>query len=95
MARFIGERIHFVAEDIGVYELRTPESTEPFIVAINLMDQAESRIDPRGDYPQWVAPTPYAPPRQPWPGTPWRALLIAALVIVVFEWLTWHRRLTV
>jgi Ca-activated chloride channel family protein len=94
-AHFIGERIHFVAEEIGVYELWTPESEKSFTVAINLMDQAESRINPQGDYPLWVLPEPYHPPSQPWPGTPWRALLIAALVMVVLEWLTWHRRITV
>lgn len=97
-ARRVADRLHLKAPRIGVYTVAAADAAsavEPVTVALNLMDRAESDIKPRGDYTGWTAPDPYVPPEPPWPGTPWRALLMGALVIVAIEWLTWHRRLTV
>ncbi|MGM0577123.1 MAG: VWA domain-containing protein [Myxococcota bacterium] len=94
-ARVVADRVLLNADRIGLYELTTPATDATQVVALNLMDPAESAIAPRGDYPAWTAPPPYDPPEPPFPGTPWRALLLGALVIVALEWLTWHRRLTV
>jgi len=92
--RRVPGRLHFTAPAIGVYTFAT-EDEAPLAVAINLMDAAESDVTSRGEYTAWQAPPPWAPPSPPWPGTPWRALLVAALALMLVEWWTWHRRVTV
>ena len=97
-ARGVAGRVHLLGDRIGIYRVTPPPETESdaeLTLALNLLDADESRISPRGDYAAWEAPAPWIPPEPPWPGTPWRLLLVAALAIVALEWLTWHRRLTV
>lgn len=94
-ARLVDGRVHLTADRIGIYEIASPGAEEPLRVALNLLDPAESDVAPRGDYAAWTPPPPWTPPAPPWPGTPWRALLVVALGIVALEWLTFHRRLTV
>ncbi len=103
-ARRVADRLHLTGPRAGIYEITAADlagvpapqdAGEPTVVALNLMDPLESDITPRGDYTGWTAPAPYVPPEPPWPGTPWRALLIVALGVIAIEWLTWHRRLTV
>ena len=60
----------------------------------DLMDPAEVNIEPRGSYPSWSPPPPVRPDDVPWPGVPWRALLVLALLGVVVEWWTWNRGVT-
>lgn len=93
-ARAVADRLHFFGDRVGLYEVAGEDPDGPILVALNLMDREESEIAPRGDYGAWQAPPPYVPPEPPWPGTPWRALLIGALAIVAIEWWTWHRRIT-
>lgn len=98
--RRLGDRLHFTAPRLGIYEL-TPtgsgltEDDKPVSVAINLLSPAESAITPRGEYPAWVAPTWTPPVKNAWLADFWRVLLLAALALVLIEWFTWHRRWTV
>jgi Ca-activated chloride channel family protein len=96
--RKVGERVHFTAPRLGIYELNPTtrsEDDKPLAVAVNLLSPDESRISPRGEYPAWVAPT-YSPPvKNAWLADFWRVLLLAALAVVLIEWFTWHRRWTV
>ena len=86
-------RLHFTAPSIGIYDFEvSPE--ERMSVAINLMDAAESDLQPRGDYSLWEPAEAWVKPSSPWPGTPWRALLLVALLLLSIEWWTWHRRVT-
>lgn len=99
-ARRLGDRVHFTAPRLGIYEL-TPtgpgltEDDKPVSVAVNLLSPAESAITPRGEYPAWVAPTWTPPVKNAWLADFWRVLLLAALALVLIEWFTWHRRWTV
>ena len=99
-ARRLGDRVHFTAQRLGIYEL-TPtgpnltEDDKPVSVAVNLLSPAESAITPRGEYPAWVAPTWTPPVKNAWLADFWRVLLLAALALVLIEWFTWHRRWTV
>lgn len=99
-ARRLGDRVHFTAQRLGIYEL-TPTGPgltaddKPVSVAVNLLSPAESAITPRGDYPAWVAPTWTPPVKNAWLADFWRVLLLAALALVLIEWFTWHRRWTV
>ncbi|MDP6947039.1 MAG: hypothetical protein QF464_23015, partial [Myxococcota bacterium] len=92
--RRVPGRVHFTAPAIGIYTFEAPDGGA-MPVAVNLMDAAESDVTPRGDYAAWQAPPPWIPPRPPWPGTPWRALLLGAIGLMLIEWWTWHRRVTV
>ena len=92
--RRVPGRLHFTAPQIGVYDFALPDG-EALTVAVNLMDAAESDVTPRGDYAAWDPGPPWIAPTPPWPGTPWRALLMAALALLLIEWWTWHRRVTV
>ena len=97
-ARGVAGRVHLLGDRIGIYHITPPadlESDAGLTLALNLLDADEGRISPQGEYPAWEAPPPWTPPEPPWPGTPWRVLLVGALAIVAIEWLTWHRRLTV
>jgi hypothetical protein len=92
--RRIGDRIHFVGERVGVYELSHEQSAQRELLALNLMDAGESDLTPRAELPAYVPPAPWNPPAPPWPGTPWRMLLLGACALLIVEWWTWHRRLT-
>ncbi|MGB0592413.1 MAG: hypothetical protein ACPGU1_22235 [Myxococcota bacterium] len=92
--RRVPGRLHFTAPEIGIYDF-TGEDEARLTVAVNLMDAAESHVSPRGTYAAWEPASPWVPPSPPWPGTPWRALLLAALALIAIEWWTWHRRVTV
>ncbi|TNF28184.1 MAG: VWA domain-containing protein [Deltaproteobacteria bacterium] len=95
-ARVVGGRVHLAADRVGVYELSTEADGARFPVAINLMDPAESRVSPREvEYPVWEAPAPVVLDEDPWLSSVWRILLLAALALVLLEWLTYHRRVTV
>ena len=97
-ARYVAGRVHLSGgARAGIYRVRRddPEDEAALTLALNLLDSAESDIDPRGDYAAWSAPPPWSPPQPPWPGTPWRLLLVGALLLVAIEWFTWHRRWTV
>jgi hypothetical protein len=86
--------VHFTAPEVGIYDF-TGDDDARLTVAVNLMDAAESDVTPRGTYAAWEPASPWIPPSPPWPGTPWRALLLAALALIAVEWWTWHRRVTV
>ena len=94
-ARRIDDRVHFSADRIGIYELTTDATSDVQAVAINLMDEAESQMKPRGEYPMWTAPPPYVKKVDYWLDNFWRVLLLIAAGIFLLEWLTYHRRLTV
>ncbi|PIE17159.1 MAG: hypothetical protein CSA66_06690 [Proteobacteria bacterium] len=95
-ARQIGERVLLSAQRVGVYELSWAGVAGAQPVAINLMSPAESRVSPReAGYPAWEAPAPVVRERDRWLSSFWRVLLLVALGLVVLEWLTWHRRVTV
>jgi Ca-activated chloride channel family protein len=92
--RRIGDRIHFVGDRVGVYELSHERSSSRELLALNLMDAGESRLDPRAELRPYAPPDLWRPAEPPWPGTPWRMLLLGACALLIFEWWTWHRRLT-
>jgi len=92
--RRVPGRVHFTAPEVGIYDFSTADDAH-LSVAVNLMDAAESDVAPRGDYAEWKPSAPWIPPSPPWPGTPWRALLLGALALIALEWWTWHRRVTV
>ena len=94
-ARRIADRVHFSADRIGIYELSTETSEDIQAIAINLMDEAESQMKPRGDYPAWTPPPLYVKKVDPWLDHLWRVLLLIALGILTVEWFTYHRRWTV
>ncbi|MFO0749404.1 MAG: VWA domain-containing protein [Myxococcota bacterium] len=80
-----------------------PDATKPatpaeLAVAVNLLSPEESQVSarPEAKYATWVAPTRVERAEEnPWLANVWRTLLLAALAVVVLEWLTWHRRVTV
>lgn len=94
--RRIGDRVHFTGSQVGIYELWSEGSdpTERELIALNLMDGAESRLDDRAALKPHETPEPWRPPERPWPGSPWRLLLIIACGLLALEWWTWHRRIT-
>ena len=80
-------------DDLGVYEVRDGDKiTERFTV--NLFDRAESDIRPRDKngikigYVPVEAQTHWEPARQ----EAWKWLVLAALVLLVFEWYIFNRR---
>ena len=80
-------------DDLGVYEVRDGDKiSERFTV--NLFDRAESDIRPRGKdgikigYVPVEATTHWEPARQ----EAWKWLVLAALVLLVFEWYIFNRR---
>lgn len=99
-ARRVGERVHMVASRLGIWEVAdaAPSSTPtpPTAVAVNLLSPQESRISPlAAGYAPWTAPVFEAPAQNPWLADFWRVLLLAAIGVVLIEWLTWHRRVTI
>lgn len=92
--RRIGDRLHFVGDQVGIYEFRGEGTEDRELVALNLMDGEESRLDDRAELQTYDAPEPWSPAERPWPGTPWRLLLLSACALLVVEWWTWHRRIT-
>ncbi|MCC6621550.1 MAG: VWA domain-containing protein [Deltaproteobacteria bacterium] len=101
IARRVGDRAQLTASRLGVYEIRAPRAdgaVDVMPVAVNLLSPDESRVGPRADakYAAWEAPPVVAVVEpSPWLAHLWRTLLLAAIAIVVLEWLTWHRRVTV
>lgn len=92
--RRIGDRLHFVGDRVGIYEFSTDAPGAKELIALNLMDGDESRLDDRAQLQPYSAPAPWSPPERPWPGTPWRLLLLLACGLLIVEWWTWHRRIT-
>ena len=94
-ARRIDDRLLFSTDRIGVYEFSTAQAKAPMPVAINLMDEGESSALPQGEYAAFKAPPKWEKPTDPWMENLWRALLLGALALLVLEWLTYNRRMTV
>ena len=99
-ARRVGERVHLTASRLGIWELSDPalppEEAVPTAVAVNLLAPEESRIAPRAEgYATWTAPVLEEVQQNPWLADFWRVLFLAAIAIVLVEWLTWHRRVTI
>ncbi len=106
--RLVGERVHLLASRVGIYELRgsadpgaTGDSNNEVFqaVAVNLLSPRESAVSPESAVDDsgatWTAPAYEAPQPTPWLADLWRVLLLVALGIVVVEWWTYHRRVTV
>lgn len=99
-ARRVGERVYLSASRLGIWEvsdraLRADESP-PTAVAVNLLSPEESRISPQpADYATWTAPVLEEVRQNPWLADFWRVLLLAAIAVVLIEWVTWHRRVTI
>jgi hypothetical protein len=93
-ARRVGDRVHVTLPRLGIWELGNGPSAVP--VAVNLLSPDESRIVPRPpELAAWAAPV-FEPPKENlWLRDFWRVLLLVALAVVVVEWATWHRRVTV
>jgi len=107
-ARRVGERVHLTASQLGIWQVSdASEKADGGDVtgksgagatafAVNLLSPEESRIAPvTADYPTWVAPTFQEAHENPWLRDFWRVLLLAALALVMVEWVTWHRRVTI
>jgi len=107
-ARRVAERVHLTASRLGIWEVRDPSATDPTAgdptagdagptaIAVNLLSPDESRIAPQSsDYAPWVAPVFQEAHENPWLRDFWRVLLLAALALVMVEWVTWHRRVTI
>ncbi len=106
-ARRVGERVHLTAPQLGIWEVRDTSAkaakTEgddtpatPTAIAVNLLSPDESRIAPvPADYATWVAPLFQEAHENVWLRDFWRVLLLAALALVMVEWVTWHRRVTI
>jgi len=95
VARKVGDRVQLTASRLGIYEVQAMP------IAINLLSPEESRVGARttaegATYATWEAPPVVAAVEpSPWLASLWRTLLLAAIAVVVLEWLTWHRRVTV
>ncbi len=101
-ARRVGERVHLSASKLGIWEVSDPTlPPDPKVssvaaIAVNLLSPDESRIAPvPADYAAWVPPTFEEPNENIWLRDFWRVLLLAALALVMVEWMTWHRRVTI
>ncbi len=107
IARRVGDRVQLTAPRLGIYDIvgkraadgdAAPASADTMPIAVNLLSPDESQVNARADakYNAWEAP-PVAERAlpNPWLAHLWRTLLLAALAVVVLEWLTWHRRVTV
>lgn len=101
--RRVGDKVHLSVSRLGIWALEDPtapasettsETDAEALFAVNLLSANESRIAPGADYPSWVAPAIQEVHEDPWLRDFWRVLLLAALGVVLIEWLTWHRRVT-
>ncbi len=75
--------------------LETPDAT-PILFAANLSDEQETHIAPEG--PPKIGDreaVPLSIVRAPVQQAVWVYLLIAAILVTAFEWITYHRRVTV
>lgn len=84
----------FVPRRAGFYRVTIPDAR--MMVAANLTSPRESRVEPAEEVT--VAASEASPPpqmRASVGGRIWIWLLMAAVAIVLLEWLTYHRRLTV
>ncbi len=102
LARRVGERVHLSASRLGIWEVSDPtlppdpKASSIAAIAVNLLSPDESRIAPMpADYTAWVPPTFEEAHENIWLRDFWRVLLLAALALVMVEWLTWHRRVTI
>ncbi len=84
-------------EHAGFYELRAGSpGAPPMLFAANLMDSIESRIEPKRELR--VPGAPSKPAAGFHPGVRreiWVYLVMAAALLSVLEWLSYHRRITV
>ncbi len=91
-------RAVYLGEQAGFYELTVETDQEPLKTAFaaNLVSPDESRIEPVKELT--LAGAALAPPKGFNPGVRrelWLYLLIAALLVTLLEWITYHRRVTV
>lgn len=102
-ARRVAERVHLTASQLGIWEVADPTAkaadevpAAATAIAVNLLSPDESRIAPvPADYATWVAPEFQQAHENLWLRDFWRVLLLAALALVLVEWVTWHRRVTI
>jgi hypothetical protein len=88
-------RARLVAPRVGYYEVHAPGAA-PSLLAANLADAAESRIQPRPTVT--IEGQPLAPPDVGRVGVRrqlWSYLIALALLIALVEWWTYNRRVTV
>lgn len=92
-----GHAVHR-GDQAGFYRLAVGSEPDPVQVdfAANLVDLEESRIRPQPALELGASPL---PPRSPLATglqrQPWIYLLLAAILLSVFEWFSYHRRVTV
>ena len=90
-ARRLAGDIHVRSTRIGAVQVTSEEGGAPVEVSFQLGESRELNIASTVDAAPWT-PREVAPPQEPpWPGLPWRALLVFALAGMLVEWWTWHR----
>lgn len=92
----LADRTVFIAEEPGLYTAQ--RGTRRLRVAVNLSDRQRTRVNATSFGPENAAATPSAlAGARPsgWGDELWVLLLAIASVLVIGEWFTYHRRLTV
>src|SRR5262249_43739219 len=85
-----GEFLFERTGQVGLYVARWPDGGERWF-AVNLVDTEESNLQPR-DAVQVGAQTVEAAPVQGRPWETWRWIALAALVLLLLEWLFYNKR---
>jgi hypothetical protein len=81
----------FEAREPGLYTAVARE--DRVRVAVNVLDPRTTRVN--GERPYQLGATAAMPPRARWAIDPWIALLVIAAALLAFDWVTYHRRVTV
>jgi hypothetical protein len=63
-------------------------------IAVNVLDRKTTEVNKSGFKPMAIAATAAPPARQSLHADPWLLLLLAAVLLLAFEWWSWNRRVT-
>jgi len=93
-----GSTLAYTGSEVGLYRVQPPEDNqEPFVIAASLASVEESQLDARGQYPAWEA-EPVAVSqdevRTLLDASLWQQMVLLAMLILLVEWFTYHRRWT-
>ncbi len=98
-----GGTLIYTGRQQGIYEVRhpdppTPADARPVLVAAALKSPEEADLEARGDYTAWVKPVEKVEAADALKFTGaslWQLLVLGVMFLMLLEWLTYHRRLTV